>query len=84
MSTLEMRISGVGKVQPKIDKENKTVTYQITERQKLRPGHVTVIISATVDGKPHETRWSFVVDPNAPEPVAGADEQQLPPRKPRQ
>ncbi|MGV3533266.1 MAG: polysaccharide deacetylase family protein [Chthoniobacteraceae bacterium] len=83
MSTVEMRISGVGKVQPKIDKENKTVTYQITERQKLRPGNVTVIIHATVGGRPAETRWSFVVDPNAPEPVAGADEP-LPPRKPRQ
>ncbi|MGV3531912.1 MAG: polysaccharide deacetylase family protein, partial [Chthoniobacteraceae bacterium] len=83
MSTVEMRISGVGKVQPKIDKENKTVTYQVTERQKLRPGNVTVIIHATVGGRPAETRWSFVVDPNAPEPVAGAEEP-LPPRKPRQ
>ncbi len=78
MATVEMRVSGVGKVPAKIDKESKTVTYTIPANQKLRPGPQTVIISGMVGARKAETRWSFVVDPKA---AAGGSEEPLPPRR---
>lgn len=79
MATVEMRISGVGKVPAKIDPANKTVTYQVPVKQKLPPGNHTVLISGMVGGRKAETRWSFTVDPNAS--PAGASEEPLPPRR---
>ncbi|MHA3773536.1 polysaccharide deacetylase family protein [Verrucomicrobiota bacterium sgz303538] len=80
-STVEMRISGVGLVKPKYDPASKMLTYTITEKQKLRPGSYTVLVSAMIGEKKAETRWTFHVDPNAA--PAAPEEAPLPPRKPQ-
>ena len=54
-----MRISGVGLVPATYDPETKLVSYRVT--QKLYAGQVTVIVSATVNGRKTEARWSFNV-----------------------
>jgi hypothetical protein len=54
-----MRISGVGLVPATYDPETKLVSYKVT--QKLYAGQVTVIVSATVNGRKTEARWSFNV-----------------------
>jgi hypothetical protein len=83
LNSVEMRVSGIGKVPAKIDKASKSITYTISDSQRLRPGTHTVIISGNVGTRKAETRWSFVVDPNALETSAAADEQ-LPARRARQ
>ena len=62
--TVEMRISGYGVVPAQYDAATKTISYQPTT-QPLRDKNYTVIISAKVNGKRAETRWSFNFDPNA-------------------
>ena len=59
--SVEMRVSGIGSVPAKYDPATKTVSYQVT--QPLQGKNFTVILSATVDGKRAETRWSFMYDP---------------------
>jgi hypothetical protein len=82
LASVEMRVSGIGKVPAKIDKASKSITYTISDSQRLRPGIQTVIISGNVGARKAETRWSFTVDPSARE-SAGAEEA-LPPRRARQ
>jgi peptidoglycan/xylan/chitin deacetylase (PgdA/CDA1 family) len=59
--SVTMRISGVGLVPAKYDPQTKLVSYKVS--QKLYSGQVTVIVSATVNGRKAEARWSFNVAP---------------------
>ena len=61
--SVQMRISGFGVVPAKYDDATKTVAFQVT--QPLRDKEYTVILSAKVDGKKSESRWSFKFDPAA-------------------
>jgi peptidoglycan/xylan/chitin deacetylase (PgdA/CDA1 family) len=58
--SVQMRISGVGLVQPSFDEATNTVTYQPT--QKMKEKTVTVIIAATSGGKRVEAHWTFNID----------------------
>jgi hypothetical protein len=68
--TVEMRVSGLGKVDASFDPKSTTVAYQVTQR--LKDKTVTVIVSAKSGGKKVETHWTFNVDEgvtNAPAPA---------------
>ncbi len=60
-ASVKMRVSGIGAVVAHYDAATKTVSYQVD--RPLQDKSVTVIISATVGGKPAETRWDFGYDP---------------------
>lgn len=62
-ATIEMRISGFGVVPAKYDAASGVVSYQVS--QKLRDKSYTVILTAKVQGKKVETRWSFNFDPGS-------------------
>jgi hypothetical protein len=79
-ASVVMRIAGLGLVPAKYDPASKMISY--TPTQKLRPGAVTVIISAKAGGQPVETKWSFKVDPNAPATGDAAALGEVPPKKP--
>jgi peptidoglycan/xylan/chitin deacetylase (PgdA/CDA1 family) len=61
--SVTMRISGVGPVPAKFDPATKLLTYKLV--QKVYAKQVTVIVSATANGKKVETRWSFQLAPPA-------------------
>ena len=61
--SLKVRLSGVGPLNAQFNPETKMMTAQVT--QKLRPETYTVLISASINGVPSETRWSFTVAPSA-------------------
>ena len=66
-SSVKMRVSGIGAVNAHYDAATKTVSYQVAQTLEK---NVTVIISATVGGRPAETRWDFTCDPSkAGQPV---------------
>ncbi|HET6408284.1 MAG TPA: polysaccharide deacetylase family protein [Chthoniobacteraceae bacterium] len=77
--TVKMRVAGVGIVPATFDSRSKMLSYKMT--QPLRPGDVTVIVSATAKGQPVETRWRFKVDPNAQPSSPDAAGDDLPPRR---
>lgn len=58
--SLEMWVSGLGRVAAQYDAKAKVVTYAVTQR--LLPKTYTVIVSAKVKGQQVEARWSFTVD----------------------
>jgi len=62
-ASVKMRISGLGVVPATFDARTKIVSYAITT--PLPKDSYTVILSATIDGKLAETRWTFNVDPAA-------------------
>jgi hypothetical protein len=62
-ASVKMRISGLGAVPATFDPKTKIVSYSITT--PLAKDSYTVILSATIDGKLAETRWTFNVDPAA-------------------
>ena len=67
--SVEMRISGLGKVPAQYDAATKTVSYAVP--QPLVDKNYSVILNATVGGKRAETRWDFNYDPTkaaAPKP----------------
>lgn len=73
--TVEMRVSGLGKVDASFDPNSTTVAYQVTQR--LKDKTVTVIVSAKSGGKKVETHWSFKIDDGTgpaatPAPAASA------------
>ena len=73
--TVEMRVSGLGKVDASFDPKSTTVAYQVTQR--LKDKTCTVIVSAKSGGKKVETHWTFNVDQGgsnaaAPAPAASA------------
>jgi peptidoglycan/xylan/chitin deacetylase (PgdA/CDA1 family) len=62
--SVTMRISGFGLVPAIYDPETKLVSYKMTQKPYAR--QVTVIVSATVNGKKTEARWSFNIGSNEP------------------
>jgi hypothetical protein len=60
--SVTMRISGLGLVPATYDPEAKLVSYKVT--QKLHGQQITVIVSATVNGRKTEARWSFNIGSN--------------------
>jgi peptidoglycan/xylan/chitin deacetylase (PgdA/CDA1 family) len=58
--TVEMRVSGLGKVDASFDPKSTTVAYQVTQR--LKDKNCTVIVSAKSGGKKVETHWTFNID----------------------
>src|SRR4051812_5833819 len=74
--SVEMRVSGLGKVDASFDPKSTTVAYQVTQR--LKDKTCTVIVSAKSGGKKVETHWTFKIDeggtsaapPPAPAPAA--------------
>jgi peptidoglycan/xylan/chitin deacetylase (PgdA/CDA1 family) len=79
--SVKMRVSGVGEVRAAYDPASKNISYKILPEQKLKPGPVTVIISARSGARRLDARWNFHYDPAAS--TAGgtaAANEQLPPR----
>ena len=60
--SVTMRISGLGLVPAIYDPTTKLISYKVT--QKLYDRQVTVIVSATVNARKTEARWSFNIGPN--------------------
>jgi hypothetical protein len=60
--SVTMRISGLGLVPATYDPETKLVSYKMT--QKTYSSQVTVIVSATVNARKSEARWSFNIGSN--------------------
>jgi peptidoglycan/xylan/chitin deacetylase (PgdA/CDA1 family) len=60
--SVTMRISGLGLVPATYDPATKLISYKVT--QKLYDRQVTVIVSATVNGRKTEARWSFNIGSN--------------------
>ena len=60
--SVTMRISGMGLVPAVYDPETKLVSYKVT--QKLYGPQITVIVSATVNARKTEARWSFNIRSN--------------------
>jgi peptidoglycan/xylan/chitin deacetylase (PgdA/CDA1 family) len=58
--SVEMRVSGLGKVDASFDPKSTTVAYQVTQR--LKDKNCTVIVSAKSGGKKVETHWTFNID----------------------
>jgi peptidoglycan/xylan/chitin deacetylase (PgdA/CDA1 family) len=58
--TVEMRVSGLGKVDASFDPKSTTVAYQVTQR--LKDKTCTVIVSAKAGGKKVETHWTFNIN----------------------
>jgi peptidoglycan/xylan/chitin deacetylase (PgdA/CDA1 family) len=58
-STVTLRMSGVGPIPAKFDRENKIV--EARPPHPLKPGEYTVVVSAKAGGKKVETQWSFKV-----------------------
>jgi peptidoglycan/xylan/chitin deacetylase (PgdA/CDA1 family) len=73
--SVEMRVSGLGKVDASFDPKSTTVAYQVTQR--LKDKTCTVIVSAKSGGKKVETHWTFKIDEGgtsaaSPAPTASA------------
>ena len=62
--SVTMRISGLGLVPATYDPETKLVSYKMTQKTYAR--QVTVIVSASVNAKKTEARWSFKIGRNEP------------------
>ena len=60
--SVTMRISGLGLVPAVYDPATKLILYKVT--QKLYDQQVTVIVSATVNGRKTEARWFFNIGSN--------------------
>lgn len=62
--SVEMRVSGLGKVDASFDPKSTTIAYQVTQR--LKDKTCTVIVSAKSGGKKVETHWTFNIDDGGP------------------
>lgn len=65
ISTVQMKVSGFGRVPAKIDEATRTVQWTLPCRVYMPNLSVHVTWKST-DGKAHKAEWSFSVDPNAP------------------
>ena len=54
-ASIKMRVAGLGIVPAQYDAKSHLLTYKPT--QPMRPGDVTVIVSATAKNQPVVTRW---------------------------
>lgn len=61
--SVSMRVSGIGVVPATYDPETKLLTYKLV--QKIYAKQVTVIVSATANGRKVQTQWSFQMAPPA-------------------
>lgn len=80
-ASIKMRVAGLGIVPAQFDAKSQLLTYKPT--QPMRPGDVTVIVSATAKNQPVETRWKFKIDPNAQASGPDTSSDNLPPRRPQ-
>lgn len=80
-ASIKMRVAGLGIVPAQFDAKSHLLSYKPT--QPLRPGDVTVIVSATAKNQPVETRWKFKIDPNAQPSAPDTSADNLPPRRPQ-
>jgi peptidoglycan/xylan/chitin deacetylase (PgdA/CDA1 family) len=83
--SVEMRVSGLGKVDASFDPKSTTVAYQVTQR--LKDKTCTVIVSAKSGGKKVETHWTFNINeggtnPAPPAPVPSVAPSTPPPASP--
>ena len=62
-NTLALRLSGIGPIPAKFDRENRII--EAKPPQPLKPGEYTVVVTAKAGAKKVETQWSFKVDPHA-------------------
>jgi hypothetical protein len=60
--SVTMRIGGMGLVPATYDPETKLVSYKVTK--KIYARQVTVIVSAIVNARKTEARWSFNIGSN--------------------
>lgn len=65
ISTVQMKVSGFGRVPAKVDEATRTVQWVLPCRIYMPNLSVHVTWKST-DGKGHKAEWSFSVDPNAP------------------
>ena len=63
--TVQMKVSGFGRVPAKVDEATQTVQWVLPCRIYMPDLSVHVTWKST-DGKGHKAEWSFSVDPNAP------------------
>ena len=61
-STVSMRLSGVGPIPFKYDRESRII--EAKPPQPLKPGEYTVVVTAKVGDKRVETQWTFRFDPH--------------------
>ena len=64
-STVQMRVSGFGRVPAKVDEATRTVQWVLPCRIYM-PNLSVHVTWKSIDGKGHKAEWSFNVDPNAP------------------
>lgn len=65
ISTVQMKVSGFGRVPAKVDEATRTVQWVLPCRIYM-PTLSVHVTWKTVDGKGHKAEWSFNIDPNAP------------------
>lgn len=65
ISTVQMKVSGFGRVPAKVDEATRTVQWVLPCRIYM-PTLSVHVTWKTVDGKGHKAEWSFNVDPNVP------------------
>jgi peptidoglycan/xylan/chitin deacetylase (PgdA/CDA1 family) len=61
-NSLVLRLSGIGPIPAKYDRENKII--EARPPQPLKPGDYTVVVSGKNGRKRIETQWAFKVDPH--------------------
>ena len=64
-STVQMKVSGFGRVPAKVDETTRTVQWVLPCRIYMPNLSVHVTWKST-DGTSHKAEWSFSIDPNAP------------------
>ena len=64
-STVQMKVSGFGRVPAKVDKATRAVQWVLPCRIYMPNLSVHVTWKST-EGTSHKAEWSFSIDPNAP------------------
>ena len=64
-STVQMKVSGFGRVPAKVDEATRTVQWVLPCRIYM-PNISVHVTWKTTDGSSHKAEWSFAVDPNVP------------------
>lgn len=65
ISTVQMKVSGFGRVPAKVDEASRTIQWVLPCRIYM-PTLSVHVTWKSIDGKGHKAEWSFNVDPNAP------------------
>lgn len=65
ISTVQMKVSGFGRVPAKVDEATRTVQWVLPCRIYM-PNLSVHVTWKSIDGKGHKAEWSFNIDPNAP------------------